>query len=115
MIEAEGDRIDAVVIGTADHHHAPASIRAIRAGKHVYCEKPLTHTVFEARLIAKAAAEKGVATQLGTQIHAENNYRRVVEIIRAGVIGDVTEAYCGSGKVGVAVIGRRKAIRFRQI
>ena len=58
MIEAEGDRIDAVVIGTADHHHAPASIRAIRAGKHVYCEKPLTHTVFEARLIAKAAAEK---------------------------------------------------------
>jgi len=98
MIEAEGDKIDAVVIGTADHHHAPASIRAIRAGKHVYCEKPLTHTVFEARLIAKAAAEKGVATQLGTQIHAENNYRRVVEIIRAGVIGDVTEAHVWVGK-----------------
>jgi len=98
MIEAEGDKIDAVVVGTADHHHAPASIRAIRAGKHVYCEKPLTHTVFEARLIAKAAAEKGLATQLGTQIHAENNYRRVVEIIDAGVIGDVTEAHVWVGK-----------------
>ena len=98
MIDVEGDKIDAVVIGTPDHHHAPASIRAIRAGKHVYCEKPLTHTVFEARLIAKAAAEKGVATQLGTQIHAENNYRRVVEIIKAGVIGDVTEAHVWVGK-----------------
>lgn len=98
MIEAEGDKIDAVVIGTADHHHAPASIRAIRAGKHVYCEKPLTHTVFEARFIAKAAAEKGLATQLGTQIHAENNYRRVVEIIRSGAIGDVTEAHVWVGK-----------------
>jgi len=98
MLVAEGDKIDAVVIGTTDHHHAPASIRAIRAGKHVYCEKPLTHTVFEARLIAQAAAEKGVATQLGTQIHAENNYRRVVEIIRAGVIGDVTEVHVWVGK-----------------
>lgn len=93
MIDQEGDRIDAVVVGTADHHHAPASIRAIRAGKHVYCEKPLTHTVFEARLIAEAAKEKGVATQLGTQIHAEENYRRVVEIIASGAIGDVTEAH----------------------
>ena len=98
MIEAEGDKIDAVVIGTADHHHAPASIRAIRAGKHVYCEKPLAHTVFEARFIAKAAAEKGVATQLGTQIHAENNYRRVVEIIKSGAIGDVTETHVWVGK-----------------
>lgn len=98
MIDSEGDRIDAVVIGTPDHHHAPASIRAIRAGKHVYCEKPLTHTVFEARLIAKAAAEKGVATQLGTQIHAENNYRRVTEIIKSGAIGDVTEAHVWVGK-----------------
>lgn len=98
MIIAEGDKIDAVVVGTADHHHAPASIRAIRAGKHVYCEKPLTHTVFESRLIARTAAEKGVATQLGTQIHAGNNYRRVAEIIKAGVIGDVTEVHVWVGK-----------------
>lgn len=98
MLDAEDDRIDAVVIGTTDHHHAPASIRAIRAGKHVYCEKPLTHTVFESRLIARAAAEKGVATQLGTQIHAENNYRRVVEAIHSGAIGDVTEVHVWVGK-----------------
>ncbi len=98
MIEKEGDKIDAVVVGTADHHHAPASIRAIRAGKHVYCEKPLSHTVFEARLITTEAKKRGLATQLGTQIHAENNYRRVVEIIRAGVIGDVTEVHVWVGK-----------------
>jgi len=98
MIDAEGDRIDAVVVATTDHHHAPATMRAIRAGKHVYCEKPLTHTVEEARLVAKAAKAKGVATQMGTQIHAEDNYRRVVEIIQAGVIGEVYEVHVWVGK-----------------
>lgn len=99
MIDQLGDRIDAVVVATADHHHAPASIRAIRAGKHVYCEKPLTHTVQEARIIAEAAAEAGVATQLGTQIHAGDNYRRVVEAIQAGAIGDVTEVHVWVAKI----------------
>ena len=98
MIEAEGDKVDAVVVGAPDHHHAPASIRAIRAGKHCYCEKPLTHTVEESRILAEAAAEKGVATQLGTQIHAGNNYRRVVEVIQSGAIGDVTEVHVWVGK-----------------
>ena len=98
MIEAESDRIDAVVVGTADHHHAPASIRAIRKGKHVYCEKPLTHTVEESRIIAQAAKARGVATQLGTQIHADDNYRRVVEIIQSGAIGDVTDVHVWVGK-----------------
>lgn len=98
MIEAEGDKIDAVVIGTADHHHAPATIRAIRAGKHVYCEKPLTHTVEEARIVTEAAKKAGVATQLGTQIHAGDNYRRVVEIIQSGAIGDVNEVHVWVGK-----------------
>ncbi len=98
MLEAEADKIDAVVIATADHNHAPATIRAIRKGLHVYCEKPLTHTVQEARLVAEAAAEHGVATQLGTQIHAGNNYRRVVEIIQAGTLGDVTEVHVWVGK-----------------
>ena len=98
MLDAEGDKIDAVVVGTADHHHAPASLRAIQAGKHVYCEKPLTHTVHEARVIAEAAAKQGVATQLGTQIHASDNYRRVVEIVQSGAIGDVTEAHVWVGK-----------------
>jgi predicted dehydrogenase len=93
MIEAEAGKIDAVVIGTTDHQHAPASIRAIRKGMHVYCEKPLTHTVAESRLIAEAAKAAGVATQMGTQIHAEENYRRVVEVIQAGSIGEVTEVH----------------------
>jgi predicted dehydrogenase len=98
MIDKEADRIDAVMVGTADHNHAPATIRAIRAGLHVYCEKPLTHTVQEARLVAEAAKEHNVATQMGTQIHAGDNYRRVVEIIQAGVIGDVTEVHVWVGK-----------------
>ncbi len=98
MLEAEKGKIDAVVIGTTDHHHAPATIRAIRAGLHVYCEKPLTHTIHEARVIAEAAKEAGVATQLGTQIHAGNNYRRVTEIIQSGAIGDVIEAHVWVGK-----------------
>ncbi len=100
MLDKEGDKIDAVVVGTTDHHHAPATIRAIRAGKHVYCEKPLTHTVEEARIIAAAAKEAGVATQLGTQIHAEDNYRRVVEIIQAGTIGDITDVHVWVGGKG---------------
>ena len=98
LIEAEAGRIDAVVVATADHSHAPASIRAIRKGLHVYCEKPLTHTVHEARVVAEAARKHKVATQLGTQIHAGDNYRRVVEIIQAGTIGDVTEVHVWVGK-----------------
>lgn len=99
MLDREGDRIDAVVISTTDHHHAPAAVRALRRGLHVYCEKPLAHTVAEARLVAEEARKAGVATQMGTQIHAGENYRRVVEIIRAGTIGDVTEVHAWVGKV----------------
>lgn len=100
MLDKEGDKIDAVIVATPDHHHAPATMRAIRAGKHVYCEKPLTHTVQEARWITDAAREAGVATQLGTQIHAQDNYRRVVEIIQAGTIGDVKEVHVWVGGKG---------------
>ena len=98
MIEEEADRVDAVVVATADHNHAPATIRAIRKKLHVYCEKPLTHTVHEARLVAEEAKKYGVATQLGTQIHATENYRRVVEIVQSGAIGDVTEVHVWVGK-----------------
>ncbi len=98
MIDKEAGKIDAVVVATADHNHAPATIRAIRAGLNVYCEKPLTHTVQEARLIAQAAKEKGVATQMGTQIHAGDNYRRVVEVIQSGAIGDIEEVHVWVGK-----------------
>jgi predicted dehydrogenase len=86
--------IDAVVVGTADHVHAVATAAALRLGKHVYCEKPLTHTVYEARTIARLAAQhKNLATQMGTQIHATSNYRRVVELVQSGAIGDVTECH----------------------
>jgi predicted dehydrogenase len=98
MIDKLDDKIDAVVVGTTDHHHAPATLRAIRAGKHVYCEKPLTHTVEEARIIAEAAEKAGVATQMGTQIHAGDNYRRVVEIVQAGTLGEITDVHVWVGK-----------------
>jgi predicted dehydrogenase len=91
LIEAGG--LDAVVVSTADHVHAPASAMALRLGKHVYCEKPLAHSVYEARTLAKLAAEARVATQMGTQIHAEDNYRRVVELVKAGAIGPVREVH----------------------
>lgn len=99
MFDEAAGKIDAVVVSTADHTHAPATAAALSLGKHVYCEKPLTHTVKEARVIAELAAKQKVATQMGTQIHAENNYRRVVEIIQSGAIGPVREVYnwCNKG------------------
>lgn len=92
MLDVQKD-IDAVVIATPDHTHAPAALLALRAGKHVYCEKPLAHTVREVRLMREAAAKAKVATQMGTQIHSRNNYRRVVELIQTGVIGEVREVH----------------------
>lgn len=91
--------IEAVVVSTPDHVHVPASVEAMKRGKHVYCEKPLSHSVFEARIAARTAAEHGVVTQMGTQIHAGENYRRVVEIIQAGSIGPVRECHVWVGKV----------------
>ena len=97
MLEKEAGAIDAVVIGTADHTHAPAAAMALRLKKHVYCEKPLTHTVFEARTLTQLAKRNNLVTQMGTQIHAGDNYRRVVELIQAGAIGKVTEVHVWSG------------------
>jgi len=84
---------DAVVISTCEHTHAFATLLALRAGKHVYCEKPLTHNIWEARLIREEAAKAKVATQMGIQIHATENYRRVVELIQGGAIGPVRECH----------------------
>src|SRR5262249_52021792 len=81
--------VDAIVISTPDHMHAIPAVQALRAGKHVYCEKPLAHSVHEVRVMMATAAKNNLVTQMGTQIHAENNYRRVVEIVRAGVLGPV--------------------------
>jgi len=87
------DDIDAVVVATTEHTHAFATLPALQANKHVYCEKPLTRDVHECRIITEAAAKAGVQTQMGTQIHSWENYRRVVELIQSGAIGPVTEAH----------------------
>lgn len=98
MLEKEADNIDAVVVSTADHSHAPATAMALRMKKHAYCEKPLTHTVYEARTVTNLAKENKLVTQMGTQIHATNNYRRVVELLNSGVIGDITRVHVWVGK-----------------
>jgi predicted dehydrogenase len=84
---------DAVVVSTTEHTHAFATLPALKRKKHVYCEKPLTRDVREARIITDAAIAAGVATQMGTQIHATGNYRRVVELIQSGAIGPVREVH----------------------
>jgi predicted dehydrogenase len=84
---------DAVVVSTTEHTHAPATMLALKAGKHVYCEKPLAHSVWETRVVTEAAAKAKVATQMGTQIHATDNYRRVVELVQKEVIGPVQECH----------------------
>ena len=97
MLNEMQDQIDAVVIGTPDHVHAPAGMLAMKLGKHCYCEKPLTHSVFEARRMTDIAREKGLVTQMGTQIHAGNNYRRVVELVQSGAIGQVRKVHVWLG------------------
>ena len=101
MLDEMDREIDAVVVSTPDHTHAPASLAAMLRGKHVYSEKPGAISVYEARMLAKVAAEKKVATQLGTQIHASDNFRRIVELVRGGAIGAVEECH-------IFVGGRRR-------
>ena len=93
MLDKEDKNIDAVVVATPDHVHAVASITAIKRGKHVYCEKPLTHSVYEARMVAKAAREAGVATQMGNQGQASEGTRLICENIWGGAIGPVREVH----------------------
>jgi predicted dehydrogenase len=89
MLDTIHREIDAVIVATPDHHHAFASMAAIRLGKHVYCEKPLTHSVWEARQVAKAARVAGVATQMGNQAQANEETRRLQEFIMDNAIGPV--------------------------
>jgi predicted dehydrogenase len=95
MLEKQTD-IDAVMIATPDHTHAVIAMAAIRAGKHVYCQKPLCHNPYEARMLARAAAESKVATQMGIQGHSSEGFRLICEWIWAGAIGEVREvdAWC---------------------
>ncbi len=96
----EQDDLDAVVIGTPDHHHAPAAIRALKRGLHVYCEKPLTHTVREARVLTETARKMNVATQMGTQNHEHPGYLKSIELVKQGAIGPVREAHVITDRPG---------------
>jgi predicted dehydrogenase len=91
MLEKEKNNIDAVVVGTPDHTHAVATMAAIQLGKHVYCEKPLAHSIYEVRRVMEAARHAGVATQMGNQGHASEGLRLVCEWVWDGAIGPVRE------------------------
>lgn len=98
MLESMGDRIDAVTVSTPDHTHFHPARMAIMMGKHVYCQKPLTHTIWEARELTRLASEFGVKTQMGNQAHAGEPIRRAVEYIRSGMLGKVTEVHCWTNR-----------------
>ena len=97
MFDKMGKEIEAVVIGTPDHTHAVIAMEAMRRGKHVYCEKPLAHTVHEVRTLMAAAHQYKVVTQLGNQGHSTNSIRRVCEWIWAGALGQVHTIHAGTG------------------
>ncbi len=98
MFDGLADSIDAVVVSTPDHTHAPAAMTALNLGKPVYCQKPLTHEVFEARQLRLAAEKQNVPTQMGIQIHSHAAYRRAVKMIQSGVIGKVSQVHAWSNK-----------------
>ena len=98
MLDELHSRIDAVVVSTPDHTHAAVANAALELGKHVYCEKPLTHSIHEARVLAEAAARHKLATQMGNVGHSSEGTRRVVEAIRAGAIGPVREVHAWTNR-----------------
>ncbi len=97
MLERAGKDIDAVLVAAPNHIHAVASLAAMRAGKGVYCEKPLTHSIYEARRLAQAAREARVATQMGNQGHSSDDIRQAVEWVRDGAIGHVRQVHAWVG------------------
>jgi len=99
MFDAQGKDFDGVVIGTPDHSHAMLGVYAMQHGKHVYCEKPLTRTVWEARLMREAAHKYGVATQMGNQGYSHEAIRTAAEIVWSGDIGAVKEAHAWTGGI----------------
>ena len=98
MLEKEGKNLDTVNVSTPDHMHAPMGMSAMHLGLHVYGQKPLTHDVYESRILAEYAAKKGLQTQMGIQIHSSVQYRTAVKLVHDGVIGKVKEAHSFSGK-----------------
>ena len=98
LFDELGSSIDAVIVSTPDHTHAPASLMAMESGKPVYCQKPLTHHVFEARAMRKMAEEKSLVTQMGIQIHSWKQYRGTVDLIQSGIIGKIKTVRAWSNK-----------------
>ena len=98
MFDQMANEIDAVIVATPDHTHAVATLEALRRGKHVYTQKPLTHSIWEARQLTAVARKYGVATHMGNQGHSSEGARLTVEWIRAGVIGEVREVRCWSDR-----------------
>jgi len=98
MLEEMGDEIDAVIVSTPDHTHAPASLMAMHMDKPVYCQKPLTHYVSESREMKKLAAEKGLVTQMGIQVHSFYDYKLATLLIQSGIIGKVHTVHAWSPK-----------------
>jgi len=98
MFDKEAKNIDAVIVAIPDHMHATAAMWAMERGKHVYCEKPLTHTIWEARRLTESAAKYGVATQMGNQGYSNDGNRIAAEIIWSGAIGDVTEVHAWTNR-----------------
>ncbi|MFQ5809606.1 MAG: Gfo/Idh/MocA family protein [Armatimonadota bacterium] len=93
MLDEMDKQIDAIVVATPDHSHAGPCVRAMKMGKHVFVEKPLTHNVREARIMRETAAEHKVATQMGNQGTSSPAFRRALELIQGGVLGEIREAY----------------------
>lgn len=109
MLDALGDKVDIVTVSTPDHSHAAAAVRAMRLKKHVYCQKPLTWSIAEARMMRETAAEMGVVTQMGNQGTSEDGLREAVEVIQSGAIGDVKAIHIWSNRpVWPQGIGRPK-------
>jgi predicted dehydrogenase len=101
MLEKMDKEIDAVFVATPDHHHAPASLMAMKRCKHVYCEKPLAHTIAEARRMAEVAKEMKVATQLGNQNRADEGWRFLCEYVWGGAVGAVKEVHVWTDRPGI--------------
>jgi len=100
LLDKRANDFDAVMIATPDHMHAPATLAALRAGKHVYVEKPMAHSIEEARLMTKVAKETGLVTQMGNNGHAGEGLRQTREWLQAGAIGPVREVHCWSDRPG---------------
>ena len=98
LLDREARNLDSVNVSTPDHMHAPIALSALQLGTHVYCQKPLTHSIHETRVLTNTAREKQLVTQMGIQIHSQKVYRQAVAIVQSGIIGKVKEVHTWSNK-----------------